>query len=1152
MKTPGGDFALRAIHSRSVCVDIVADRFIVEGARVIDLATGHTVHLVTSTSSDAAEQVQWAARCARLAALRHRSLAVLVDYGALGRAERFEAWRSDGAWHGCAERSEAVLRAGTAFLRANGLSSGTTHGALCGCLDGQPIYVPPLDAGYERTAEETDAVVEVPGMSVLSRACLTSVGEWLAAPGDVRPRPLALWAPEGAGMDTALLEIARLARTHGVIPLATHYRRADWSALFDGRSLLLIAREASEGWRALLSRSLGAARPHRLLLAGQLEPPGVPLLLLERFSEDVLIGAVRPECWAARHRGRIRTVAVRAAGLPGRFAALLAGERQVVTIVRPGMPGTRAAEPRVVYGELHEQEPAGEEAVLRAWPASGELPRLRERAASAIRHLTRGAHARNNRSLRQVMGALARREDWGYAAHAGLALAGALLDRGLVHEARRVLDTVKTYAERSQETDVLLQATLLAGRIALDSGRLDDAESLLHAAVVSARGLGHEGALVNASLELSRCLFWRGRYDAAIASLAPIDMDKADDAALARVALARSRAAVGLSDVADAIGQATRAQAHAERASQPALVAAACVAAAFAHLAIEDVRAVDADVSRALQAARRARDPIAAFDARWLGAENARRCGRQTAASRLVSRASRLSTDHLPPIVSAKVALLAELLKDDRPEVAMRHARRTGLLALSLLAPVVRDRSVLRVPAGDLVDILHCCQDADDDTTALERLAGRLRSMIRAVAVGFFAEVGGQCVPMAGDGGRIDPAVVARIYALGDVLAPVAGVGVVIGGAPLRYGGRAIGVLAVQWHGGDAEDFAASVGWLTTTAVAAAPALADMRARRLRPATGCPELVGTSAAMEKVRVAVDRAASAPFAVLIEGESGSGKELVARAIHRHGGRRDRMCCTLNCAALPDELVESELFGHARGAFTGAMGERRGVFEEAHGGTLFLDEIGELSPRAQAKVLRAIQEGEVRRVGENHPRKVDVRIVAATNRCLRDEAGAGRFRADLLYRIDVIRIALPPLRERLDDLPVLADHFWREVTARINSHATLGAATLGALARYDWPGNVRELQNVLAALAVRCPRRGVVSSTALPPMFDGGQLTQTLRLEDARRTFDASFVRAALVRTGGHRTRAAEELGVTRQGLTKLMARLALTAARDESD
>ncbi len=283
-------------------------------------------------------------------------------------------------------------------------------------------------------------------------------------------------------------------------------------------------------------------------------------------------------------------------------------------------------------------------------------------------------------------------------------------------------------------------------------------------------------------------------------------------------------------------------------------------------------------------------------------------------------------------------------------------------------------------------------------------------------------------------------------------------------------------------------------------------------------------------------------------MLVDGESGSGKELVARAIHRGGPRRQRPFCTVNCAALPDDLVEAELFGHARGAFTGAVAERAGVFEEAHGGTLFLDEVGELAPRAQAKVLRVIQEGELRRVGENVSRRVDVRLVAATNRDLQREVEAGRFRLDLLFRLDVVHITVPPLRERRDDIPLLAEQFWRESTGRIGSRATLAASTISALARYDWPGNVRELQNVLAALAVRSPKRGIVPPSALP--VNVANLSPDVglwRLDQARRTFEERFVRAALVRTGGHRGRAASELGVTRQGLTKLLTRLGIATA-----
>src|SRR4029078_2668632 len=180
--------------------------------------------------------------------------------------------------------------------------------------------------------------------------------------------------------------------------------------------------------------------------------------------------------------------------------------------------------------------------------------------------------------------------------------------------------------------------------------------------------------------------------------------------------------------------------------------------------------------------------------------------------------------------------------------------------------------------------------------------------------------------------------------------------------------------------------------------------------------------------MTTVRKAIVRAAAAPFTVLIEGESGVGKELAARGVHVLSAGRERRFSDLNCAALPDELIESELFGHAKGAFSGAVVDRAGLFEEADGGTLLLDEVADLSVRAQAKLLRAIQQQEVRRVGESFSRKVDVRLVAAANGDMRAEAEHGRFRQDLLYRLDVIRIRIPPLRERPEDVAVLAEHFW----------------------------------------------------------------------------------------------------------------------------
>jgi transcriptional regulator with PAS, ATPase and Fis domain len=222
----------------------------------------------------------------------------------------------------------------------------------------------------------------------------------------------------------------------------------------------------------------------------------------------------------------------------------------------------------------------------------------------------------------------------------------------------------------------------------------------------------------------------------------------------------------------------------------------------------------------------------------------------------------------------------------------------------------------------------------------------------------------------------------------------------------------------------------------------------------------------------------------------------------------------------------------------------MTERAGLFEDADQGTLFLDEIGELSGRAQAKLLRVLQEGEVRRVGENLARKVDVRIVAATNRSLEHEVQAGRFRTDLRFRLDVIRISLPPLRERVEDIPWLAARIWTESAGKVGSRAVLGDDLVAALARYDWPGNVRELQNVIASLAVHAPRRGRVPIALLPPRLAQQADRAGVRYDEARAEFERRFLRAALARAGGRRSIAAEQLGLSRQRLVKILTRLGI--------
>jgi DNA-binding NtrC family response regulator len=449
----------------------------------------------------------------------------------------------------------------------------------------------------------------------------------------------------------------------------------------------------------------------------------------------------------------------------------------------------------------------------------------------------------------------------------------------------------------------------------------------------------------------------------------------------------------------------------------------------------------------------------------------------------------------------------------------------------------------------DYVGVLRICQEIEDEQTALARVGAYLRDRLQASTVAFIArEPGGpQVLARVGcDAARLDLA--ARSIETGIAIPVARDEGPVEAAWPVRHAADVIGALWCRWSAGMPVAQPQAATLLGVAAAAAAPSLRLAIARReaaLPAANPVPELIGESAAMVSVREAILRAAASPFPVVIEGESGSGKELAARAIHAHGVRRDKRFRAINCAALVDDLVEAELFGHTRGAFTGASTDRAGLFEDAHGGTLFLDEIAELGSRVQAKLLRTLQEGEVRRLGESAVRRVDVRIVAATNRPLAREVEEGRFRKDLWYRLDVIRVAMPPLRARVDDLPLLTAHVWRTLAERTGSKAMLSPAAVSALALYDWPGNVRELQNVLASLLVSAPRSGLVGASALPAhVARAAAMEQSLTLEDARRQFERRYVRAALARAGGKMVAAARELGLTRQGLTKLMGRLGI--------
>jgi len=315
----------------------------------------------------------------------------------------------------------------------------------------------------------------------------------------------------------------------------------------------------------------------------------------------------------------------------------------------------------------------------------------------------------------------------------------------------------------------------------------------------------------------------------------------------------------------------------------------------------------------------------------------------------------------------------------------------------------------------------------------------------------------------------------------------------------------------------------------------------------LRESERPQEIVGDSAAMHGVLELVARVAGSRSTVLIEGETGTGKELVARAIHAGGPRRDHLFVAVNCAALSEGLLESELFGHRRGAFTGATEDRKGLFEVASGGTLFLDEISETSAGLQAKLLRVLQEGEVRPVGENRARMVDTRVIVATNRSLEDELKAGRFRDDLYYRLRVFPIRLPPLRERREDIPALARHLLGRLARQVKKPvAEPTEETLALLARYPFPGNVRELANELERAVLLAEAGAPITDDLLSERLQeaAGDGAAPSLLQHRANAFEREQIEAALARASGVKTHAAEELGITYRGLLKKMKRLGM--------
>ena len=331
-------------------------------------------------------------------------------------------------------------------------------------------------------------------------------------------------------------------------------------------------------------------------------------------------------------------------------------------------------------------------------------------------------------------------------------------------------------------------------------------------------------------------------------------------------------------------------------------------------------------------------------------------------------------------------------------------------------------------------------------------------------------------------------------------------------------------------------------------------ALASENQRLRREIESRCEIIGESVPMKALRQQIDLMAPTNGRVLIYGESGTGKELVAHTIHARSQRAREAFVEVNCAAIPEELIESELFGHLKGAFTGATEHKTGKFQKADGGTLFLDEVGDMSLKTQAKVLRSLEEQRFQPVGGSDPVSVDVRVIASTNKDLDEEIARGNFREDLFYRLNVIPVYLPPLRERLEDVPRLVEHFLREFAGaygRKPKHVSAEAMT--ALQRYSWPGNVRELRNLIERVVILTPQEKI-ERRHLPPLIfrqlrgaDGraARTREFATLQQARAAYEREFILKKLEESHGNVSRAAESLGLERSHLYRKMKALGIT-------
>jgi DNA-binding NtrC family response regulator/tetratricopeptide (TPR) repeat protein len=1073
--------------------ELFADRFMRVGASSwIDIATGGAVRVMVAPAAEGSAAFAWDDMCATLARLRHPLLNPLVDYGFADAHRTFEAYTVGPPVRiGSASGSRALAHA-TRFLEAHGVWLSASRASLV--------------VRVTSTSGRTMAGRTL-GVTLQPRRVFTAVEEMLSDTSPAGASPLEVAGTDGSGLRTLQTQIARAARIQGYVPVCGAVLRSVpwlWPHLRQRHVCVLLEPQhgANDGAARLVSAlGLESARRH-VVMHFVRDAGGSRCVAVDPLGVTAMTSMIFADLEEGPAVAEVHAAARAADGSPGRFLTRLGA--------------TTSSDRRPTFSLVHESAAAY---TVSAPTRERHVEVRRARSVftadtRACRLAARGRHAAAERLLRRAVRVLEMRGELRDASRCAGQLGWILRDRG--RSADALVQFEKAHALAPDEPD-RLRCSVAIAITWTDERRFTEAEAALRSAITAAEMIAHQAEADRARLALARCLYWQQRYDEAVGVTRLLANSAVQVRALALAA--RIHAARGR------FREAVAAANHASDLSDPAdlrTAAATARARALAHCAIGDLPGVASAARDGLASAAAAHLPLMGLRIRavMLQAMHADASGSPAQLAGLVRSA--LNRLPLPPIVRSQL----EIALDGRS------------------SPPVRAFTLSEAAVDDVQQLLEKAFGASDDRTAIEDVCRTVCDRLRAANV----QVVTSCTerrllaragrPWTGDHRIVERALAAAASCWSGSGEPREAA------SPVKYAGQTVAVLACRWTASTDPDMGEAVSLLRAAALALAPSIRAVLDRPV-PVAAAPALrglIGSAGVMNDVRDAMARAARAPYPILIEGESGSGKELVARGIHALGSRRERRLCAVNCAALSEELLEAELFGHARGAFTGAVGERQGLFEEADAGTMFMDEVGELSLRAQAKLLRVLQDGEVRRVGENHPRRVDVRVIAATNRRLEDEVAAGRFRADLRFRLDVVRISVPPLRERQADIPQLAAHFWEEASRRVDSRATLAPETVVALTRFDWPGNVRQLQNVMASLAVHAPRRGRVMPSLLPAQIVRSTAPTAATFDAAREEFERRFVLAALAQCGGQRGKAARALGITRQGLAKMLRRL----------